>query len=468
MSIKADSLNHYFGETDLYNDLDIKKVAEALSGSVRFATVANPNQSLIDRKPFLGLHAYLEKTFPEVHKTFEKTIINEMSLLYYWPGSDASLRPALFMGHLDVVPVAPGTEQDWDHEPYSGDIADDFVWGRGSADCKSMVIGVLSAAEYLISKGHTPKRGIYLAFGHDEEVLGVNGAGEIAKHLESKGVKLEFVQDEGGGFMMGDDFGAPGQLLAKVDLFEKGYADVAVNCYSAGGHSSRPGSGTALGTVAKAIVALEANQFQPEMNSVVVAMCKALAPYATQEPFKTLMADPEGHQKELMDFLLSDYKLAPMLHTTTACNMITGSPAPNVLPQKVECVVNFRLAPQDNLDDVLKHCKDLTEGLDLDIHLMKGRNPSGIARSESYAMDVFKEAIGIFFPTAVTIPGLIMGGTDACYYEDLSDCCYRFRPYIDGMILGHTVHGTNERQGLPALEQGVKAVIHIMKTTCMA
>lgn len=467
MTIKADSLNHYFGKTDLYSDFDVNKVAKALAGSVEFATVASPHQELIDRAPFLALHDYLEKTFPLVHKHLKKTVINEMSLLYYWPGSDSSLNPALFMGHLDVVPVAPGTENDWTQPPYGGVIADDFVWGRGSSDCKSMVIGVMAAAEYLIEKGYTPKRGMYLAFGHDEEVLGVNGAGEIAKHLENEGVTLEFVQDEGGGFMQGDMFGAPGQLLAKVDIFEKGYVDMAVNAYSEGGHSSRPGKGTALGVVAKAIVAIEANQFVPEMNEVVIAMCKAMAPYATEEPFKTLMADPEGNEKELMDFLLSDYKLAPMLHTTIACNMISGSPAPNVLPQRVESVVNLRLAPQENVEKVIAHLKKVTEGLDVDVHLMKGRDPSGIAKAESYGMDVIKDAIGLFYPEAAVVPGLIMGGTDACYYEDICECCYRFRPFIDGMILGHTVHGTDERQGIPALGQGVRTLIHIMKTACI-
>jgi carboxypeptidase PM20D1 len=203
------------------------------------------------------------------------------------------------------------------------------------------------------------------------------------------------------------------------------------------------------------------------MNEVVLAMCKALAPYATEEPFKTLMADPEGNQKEIMDFFLSDDKLAPMLHTTIACNMISGSPAPNVLPQRVESVVNLRLAPQETVDKVLEHMKKATEGLDVDVHVLKGRNPSGISKAESYGMDIIKSAVAEFFPEAGFVPGLIMGGTDACHYENLCDCCYRFRPMIDGMVLGHTVHGTDERQGIPALGQGVRTLIHIMKTACI-
>ena len=465
MTVQADGRNHYFGGAELYADLDAKKIAGALSGAVQFPTVADPDQSKINREPFFGLHAYLEKTFPLVHKTMTKTVVNEMSLLYFWKGSDESLTPALFMAHQDVVPVMPGTEQDWVQPPYSGNIADDFIWGRGSSDCKSMLIGELSAAEYLIEKGYTPKRSLYFAFGHDEEVMGVHGAGELAKYLEAQGVKLEFVLDEGGGFMMGDDFGAPGRLIAKVDLLEKGYIDISVACRSVGGHSSRPGSGTALGKVARALVALEANQFKPQMNTVAAAMCKALAPLATDEKLATIMGDPDKYEAELMEHLLNDPKMAPLLYTTTAATMISASPAPNVLPQMVEAIVNFRIAPQETCQDVLNHCIEVINDPDIDVTIAKGRDPSRISKPESATMEILKETTAVFFPEATVIPGLIMGGTDACYYEKICDCCYRFGPNLDALVLSGTVHGTNERVSIHSMIQLVKTFLHIMKLT---
>lgn len=464
MTFKADSLNHYFKNTTSYNDICKEKMAKALSNIVQCPTVAFNNQDEIDKENFYNLHKTLEKDFPLVAKTLQKTVINELSLLYFWPGSDPSLKPVLFMAHEDVVPVMPGTEEDWAYPAYSGEIAEGFVWGRGSSDCKGLLICEISAAEYLIEKGFKPKRGIYLAFGHDEEVLGDNGAVKIVEHLKSQGVELEFVMDEGGGLLLGDNYGAPGKLLAKVDVFEKGYTDISLKVNSKGGHSSRPGKGTALGKVAKAIVALEENQFPPQISSVAKAMFEGLSACVTEEPLKTYFSDVDKYAEEITAYCMENQSLAPLLHTTTAATMINGSPAPNVLPQVVEAAINFRLAPQDSVQDVLNHCIEAVNDSEVEVSVIKGKEPSGIAKVESYGMEILKAAAEEFYNVDAVIPGLVMGGTDACYYEEVCDCCYRFSPHIDSLALSSTIHGTDERVSIDSLYQMLKFVTHVMKT----
>jgi len=136
---------------------------------------------------FLGLHDYLARQFPNAHRVLDLEKVGQYSLLYTWAGSDPSLKPVLLMAHQDVVPVAAGTETGWLHDPFGGEIADGFVWGRGAWDDKSNLLAVLEAIELLAAAGVSPRRTVMLASGHDEEVGGMRGAAAIAALLKSRG-----------------------------------------------------------------------------------------------------------------------------------------------------------------------------------------------------------------------------------------------------------------------------------------
>ena len=128
--------------------------AGKLSKMVAYDTTSHAN--VHDRERFLGFHKVLESLFPLVHKKLEKTEI-EGNLLFKWTGK-ASDKPIVLMSHQDVVP-AEGT---WVHEPFSGDIADGKVWGRGTADTKCTVMAFFQAVEELLASGYVPEQDIYL------------------------------------------------------------------------------------------------------------------------------------------------------------------------------------------------------------------------------------------------------------------------------------------------------------------
>ena len=138
--------------------VDADSVARHLSGAIRFQTVSGTNA-----QAFAGLREYLAATYPQVHARLSLQTVNGLSLLYEWKGKDQGKAPAVFMGHLDVVPVVPASEREWTHPPYSGEIRDGFVYGRGALDDKSAVIAVLEAVEQLLHEGFEPTRTIYLA-----------------------------------------------------------------------------------------------------------------------------------------------------------------------------------------------------------------------------------------------------------------------------------------------------------------
>jgi Gly-Xaa carboxypeptidase len=129
-----------------------------------------------------------------------QTRINTHALLYHWPGSDSSLKPILLTAHQDVVPVDPNTAGSWIHPPYSGHYDGTWVWGRGSTDDKSGLVGIMVTLEKLIEKGFKPKRGILVGFGMDEEASGLYGAHKIASYIEETYGKnsVSVLVDEGG------------------------------------------------------------------------------------------------------------------------------------------------------------------------------------------------------------------------------------------------------------------------------
>jgi carboxypeptidase PM20D1 len=172
---------------------------------------------------------------------------------------DPAKKPVLITAHMDVVPVEAGTEGEWTHPPFGGEIADGFVWGRGTLDTKAHLIAALEAVERLLEKGLTPARDVYLAFGHDEELTGEQGARQIAKLLAERGLTFDFVLDEGGCVVKG---ALPGieKPVALVGVGEKGFCNVRLTAKRTGA-TPHARAHTSVGVLAQAVCRLEAPLF---------------------------------------------------------------------------------------------------------------------------------------------------------------------------------------------------------------
>ena len=117
--------------------VDSSGAIDRLAAAVRFETISYEEGTRApDSAAFRGLHEYLRASFPLVHERLTRETVAGLSLLYTWRGSDTTLAPVVVMGHLDVVPVIPGTESQWTQPPFSGAVADGFIWGRGTLDDK--------------------------------------------------------------------------------------------------------------------------------------------------------------------------------------------------------------------------------------------------------------------------------------------------------------------------------------------
>lgn len=158
------------------------------------------------------------------------------------------------MAHQDVVPIADPS--DWTYPPFEGHFDGEWIWGRGSSDCKNVLIGLLSSAEDLLSQNWQPQRTVVFAFGFDEESHGFLGAGSIAPALEEKYGKdsFEFILDEGGMGLqsLGGESGSDDDIIyALPGVGEKGSLDLILDLAVPGGHSSIPPAHTGVGIMSE-------------------------------------------------------------------------------------------------------------------------------------------------------------------------------------------------------------------------
>src|SRR5258705_9055838 len=179
--------------------LDTAAAAARLAAALTFKTISYQDSARFDGAEFSRFKGYIRKNFPKLHACLKREVTAGYSLLYEWRGTDTTLKPMLLLAHQDVVPVEAGTESRWTEPPFAGRITDGEVWGRGAMDDKGNLMAVLEAVEPLIAEGVTPPRTIYLAFGHDEELGGMDGATPDAPLRASRGVALADAADPGCG-----------------------------------------------------------------------------------------------------------------------------------------------------------------------------------------------------------------------------------------------------------------------------
>ena len=106
---------------------DADRAIKHISGAIQIPTISYPDSDMVDWSHFEQFHKFLEESYPLIAKNLEREVVSKASLLYRWKGTDSSLDAIALLSHQDVVPVSSGTEQDWEHEPFSGDIDDEFI-----------------------------------------------------------------------------------------------------------------------------------------------------------------------------------------------------------------------------------------------------------------------------------------------------------------------------------------------------
>ena len=409
-------------------------LAQKLSKMIQYDTTSHAN--VHEEEKFLGFHKVLEELFPLVHEKLERTVIDG-NLLYYWKGK-SSEKPILLMSHQDVVPA----EGEWLHEPFSGDIADGKVWGRGASDTKCSVMAFFEAVEELLREGYTPECDVYLASSCTEEWAG-DGAPKIVEELKRRGVELFIVCDEGGGIISEPIGGIKGNF-AMVGVFEKGKADVKFTARSTGGHASAPAKNTPIARLAAFVNEVETHTpFKRKFLPEVSAMFARLAPYA---PFglKLVMGNLWLFAPIMKPVLGKiSAQAGAMLQTTIAFTMQSGSDAYNVLPQEATLGANMRFIPHQGEKESLEIVKALAAKHGLETEIVHSNDYTEPVDINGEAFKLVEKVIGETFPGLPVSPYVMTGATDAQFYQPICPSCIRFAPVIYGPEQMKGMHGLN-------------------------
>lgn len=416
-----------------------------LADAVRFRTVSNMDITQIDSAQFDKFINYIAKTYPLVHAKLSLEKVNGFSLLFEWKGKNTSLKPALLMGHYDVVPVIQGTEKLWQYKPFDGEIVEGYLYGRGTLDDKSTVMGILEAIEHLLQEGFQPERSFYLAFGHDEEVSGRQGGKQIAALLEQRHIQLEYVLDEGGAIKIDGVAGIP-KPIAFVGIAEKGYTTLQLTATGEGGHSSMPPPQTSIGMLAEAIDKIQKHPFEARIDGAVSYMQDYLAP---EMPFTSKMAIANSwlFKPLIIKNISKTNSGAATLRTTIAPTIIDAGVKDNVLPIDAFAKINFRILPGDSVKGVLNYIKNVVNNDKITIESISefDSNPSGISDTASFGFRHIHRTIRRCFPDVMVSPNLVIGATDSRYYKNITSNIFRFMPVRINDEDLKRMHGTNER-----------------------
>ncbi|HZY80488.1 MAG TPA: M20 family peptidase [Cyclobacteriaceae bacterium] len=426
------------------------KSLERFQSAIKYKTISFADLSLFDSAQFNGFHRFLRTAYPLVHQTLTLQKLADYSLLYKWEGSDASLAPYVLMAHQDVVPIEEASRDRWAVDPFEGVLKADTIWGRGTTDDKVNLIAILEAVEKLLNSGFQPKRTIYLAFGHDEEVGGT-GAKAINAELKSKNIMADLVLDEGGIITRNQ---VPGMTkpVALIGTSEKGYLSLQLKVEKNGGHSSMPEKETALDILAKAIVVLRENPFPADFTPSTQGFIEHVGP---EMPFFQKMAF--ANTWLLKGAVLGIYESKPggnaLVRTTTVPTLFNAGVKDNVIPTTVTAVVNFRLLPGDNSQYVIDRVKTVINDERVQVTNLGSfvAEATPVTPEDGPAFKLIDEVVHKTFANTVTTPFMMIGATDSRHMTDISKNIIKFSPMTDPIGF----HGINERVSVQSYREAI-------------
>ncbi len=375
-----------FSERFVLSAEEKSRAVQRFAGTITFPTVSAPEGFSLG--PFHRMREYSLKAWKPVFSSLDMELYSGASILLKWQG-DTLQEPVMLAAHQDVVPS--GNADNWSSDPFGGEVSRGRIRGRGTVDYKCGYSGMIEAVLLLLERGFKPDRTVLLAFGHDEEVGGLSGAQAITESLVSRGIFCSSVLDEGGYIYTEPD----GSLIAELAVAEKGYASFRLVARAVQGHSSVPTQRTAIGALARGLMALE----------------------KTSVPFHGI---PDG------------IEFSGRLATTITPTVVSGGYKENILPDRAEVIVNTRPSPGSSVLEVFHHIRKVVEDMGISVELLDNASvsePSAVSSTQSFDAEVLRRAILHTVPSGTGFRyGVFPAATDSRRYSKTARNTYRFLP----------------------------------------
>ena len=367
-----------------------------------------------------------------VESVIRESAPTRASLIARHPGTDSSKGALLLSSHTDVVPVE---RSGWTREPFSGEIADGCVWGRGAIDMKSKCATDLVLMTALKRAGAKPDRDVIMAAVADEEAGSDYGAKFLVeRHPEL--VRASYVLNEVGGFTIH----LRNRRFYPIQIAEKGFVTIKMKVTAMPGHGSMPRSDTAISRISELITKI-----------VKTPMRKNVSPFMR----KTLeeLGVPVDSAGPLFQ---------PMLANTVSPTILRAGYKDNVIPGEATIVLDGRTLPGEDPESFMAELREIV-GPEPTFELIKTAPPAETS-PDTPLFELIKETIEAADPGSRAIPWMIPGATDNKFYSKLGAACYGFSPVRlePHMPFGSLYHGNDERLPIDGFNWGLKVYAEVV------
>ena len=430
--------------------------AEKLSKMIQCETVSDFGELHLEK--FVRFQDTLRVLFPNVFRQMEFKSFDGAMLLK-WKAVSPSGNPILLMSHQDVVAAAGN----WEHPPFSGEIVDGVIWGRGTVDTKGSLCCIFQALDELIAEGFKPSVDVYIASSNTEEVFG-EGAPKTVAYLKSQGVHLQYVIDEGG-MIKGEPLKGAKGTFAMIGCLEKGTCNYRFVARGKGGHASVQSKNTPLVRLGKFMADIEKHDpFKARMNDTTLEMFRRLGP-TIDGALGFVLKHAKGLTPLLNKLLPSINPLAgAMIKTTLSFTMAKGSDGLNVLPDTAWVTGNARVIHHTDDKETLRILKERAGKYDVEVEVITSNPPYPVVDFRGSNFKRTEEIIKRIFPGVIPCPYAMTGGTDARTYAQIADDCIRFAPLEINEQQYQSIHGVNENINASTLDKGVLFYKELVKS----
>lgn len=372
-----------------------------------------------------------------------ETAPGRANVIARWGGGDGRA-PLLLHGHLDVVPAEAA---DWQVHPFSGEVRDGMVWGRGAVDMKDFDAMLLSVVRARAAAGRAPEREVVLCFTADEEAGGHHGAGLLVdEHPDLLADCTEAVGEVGG-------FSATvrGRRVYLIEAAEKGMAWMRLSARGRAGHGSMINGDNAVTRLAGAVARIGTHDWPVRLTPTMEVLLASVGELAGTD------ATPENAESLIEEFGSAARMLGAVIRNTANPTMLEAGYKVNVIPTDAHAYVDGRFLPgyEDEFFDTLREL--CGEGIDIDFvsHQQPWETPYDGDLVAAMTRSLLAED-----PDGLVAPYLMSGGTDAKHFRKLGMRSYGFAPLRlpDDLDFTSLFHGVDERVPVDALEFGARVM----------
>ena len=374
---------------------------------------------------------------------------------------DGRAAPLMLMVHLDVVPAEADA---WTHPPFGGEIADGFLYGRGTLDTKELAAMELMVLLLLKREGKPLARDIIFMANADEEAGGRLGAGWMVKEHPDL-IRAEYAINEGGGFGLV----ILGQRFFTCQVAEKGTARFVMRTRGRPGHGSQPHRDNAVLKLAEAIQKIGAAEFSHHATATVRLFLEGVAAKLGKRYEADLVALLDARKyRAAMERLPLDEGLrsmfSAMLHNTVTPTMLNAGTKVNVIPSVAEAKCDARLLPGQTADDLLRELRAVI-GSDVEIEFLD-RTAALESDYRTPLFDTIGRVMARHAPQAPVLPYLVVGATDARHVRKLGTKVYGFAPMFAPTSELDRVHAHDERISIDNLAFGTQVLYEVVSEFC--